>query len=66
MGPNDYEISIDVSIRNYQGGGNITLRDTLLIPECTFEDMAEILRGFHQLATSIKAARERAREDATA
>jgi hypothetical protein len=50
MGPNDFEVDINVSIRNYQGGGSLQLSERVTIPDCTFSDMADILRGFHQLA----------------
>lgn len=59
MNPNDYEIRVDVSIRNYQGGGDLRLSEAVTIPDCTFADMAEILEGFHKLAESIKKAKER-------
>ena len=58
--PNDYEIRVDVSIQNYQGGGNLRLSEQVVIPDCTFNDMAEILGSFHGLAKSIKAAKEKA------
>ena len=61
---NDYEVSVDVSIRNYQGGGNLTLRESVQIPDCTFEDMAGILHGFHELASSIKMVKNKAASDA--
>ena len=54
MGPNDYEVRVEVSISNYQGQGSLRLADTVNIPDCTFEDMATILRGFHELARSLK------------
>lgn len=56
--PNDYEVAVDISIRNYQGGGNLQLRETVNIPDCTFIDMAGILEGFHALAQSIKQAKK--------
>jgi hypothetical protein len=56
----DYEISLDVSIRNYQGGGNIQLRESVTIKDCTFADMADILHGFHEMAEVIKKARKNA------
>lgn len=56
----DYEVRVDVSIRNYQGGGNLQLSESVLIRDCTFEDMAGILRGFHELAESIQAAKAKA------
>jgi hypothetical protein len=59
-GPNDFEVSLDVSIRNYQGGGNLQLRENVTIPDCTFSDMADILRGFHELSTSMAAAKKKA------
>lgn len=54
---NDYEVRVDVSIRNYQGGGGLNLSEQVTIPDCTFTDMAEILASFHSLATSIKNAK---------
>ena len=59
MNPNDYEVRVNVSIRNYQGGGNLELSESVQIPDCTFDDMAGILHGFHELARSLKAAKER-------
>ena len=56
--PNDYEVQVEVSIRNYhQGGGDLRLSERITIAECTFEDMAGILRGFHELAEALKAAK---------
>jgi len=62
MGPNDFEVDLNVSIRNYQGGGNLQLSERVTIPDCTFSDMADILRGFHQLATSMAEAKRKAAE----
>lgn len=56
-GPNDFEIRVDVSIQNYPGGGNLRLSEQVMIPDCTFNDMAEILGSFHGLAKSIKEAK---------
>ena len=30
-----------------------------MIPDCTFEDMANILQGFHHLAQSVRLAKEK-------
>ena len=54
----DFEITMDMSIR--QGSGNLNLRETVTIPDCTFSDMTEILQGFYQLASSIAAAKKKA------
>lgn len=59
--PNDYQVNVEVSIRNYhQGGGDLRLSENITIPECTFDDMAGILKGFHELAEALKAAKARA------
>lgn len=62
MAPNDFEVDLNVSIRNYAGGGNLTLTERVTIPDCTFSDMAEILQGFHQLATAMAAAKKAAKD----
>jgi hypothetical protein len=54
----DYEVTLDVSIQNYQGGGNLRLSERVTILNCTFQDMADILHGFHEMATAIKKAKE--------
>jgi hypothetical protein len=59
-GPNDYDVCVEVSIRNYQGNGNLQLRETVTIPDCTFADMADILHGFHEMAEAVKAAKAKA------
>lgn len=59
MNPADYEVHVEVSIRNYQAGGNLQLSETVNIPDCSFSDMAGILSGFHELALSLKAAKEK-------
>jgi hypothetical protein len=53
MNNTDFEVDVRVSIRNYQGGGNLEISEQVTIPGCTFGDMAGILEGFHNLATSI-------------
>lgn len=60
MSPSDYEIRVDVSIQNFQGQGNLRLSEAVVIPDCTFDDMAGILRGFHELAKEIKQAKQKA------
>ena len=59
MMPSDYEVRVDVSIRNYKGGGNLQLSESVMIPDCTFDDMAGILHGFHELALSLKTAKDK-------
>jgi hypothetical protein len=54
---NAVEVSVDVSIRSYQGGGSLSLRESVLIPECSFADMADLLQGFHKLAEAIRTAK---------
>lgn len=63
MGPDDFEVNLEVSIRNYQGGGNLHLRESVVIPDCTFSDMADILRGFHEVATAMAAAKRKVSDD---
>ena len=58
----DYEIEVNVSIRNYGGGGNLQLSERIQIKDCTFEDMATILKGFHELGSSLKEAKEKSDE----
>jgi hypothetical protein len=53
MGPDDFEVQVDVSIRNYQGRGDLRLSERVTIPDCTFADMAEILAGFHGMAQAM-------------
>lgn len=60
MSPTDYVIDVNVSIRNYAGGGDLRLSEQVTIPDCTFADMAEILSGFHGLATAIADAKKKA------
>lgn len=55
----DYEIQVNVSINNYQGGGNLQLSERITIKDCTFDDMATILKGFHELGKSLKEAKEK-------
>jgi hypothetical protein len=62
MTADDFEVDLNVSIRSFQGGGNLQLSERVIIPDCTFSDMAEILRGFHQLATSMAEAKRKAAE----
>jgi hypothetical protein len=62
MTADDFEVDLNVSIGSFQGGGNLQLSERVIIPDCTFSDMAEILRGFHQLATSMAEARRKAAE----
>jgi len=59
VNPNDYEVRVDVSIQNFQGQGNLRLSESVMIPDCTFEDMANILQGFHHLAQSVRLAKEK-------
>lgn len=54
----DFEVRVDVSIRNYQGPGSLQLSETVVIPDCSFSDMAGILGSFHDLAAAIKTAKE--------
>lgn len=60
MSGSEYEVSVDVSIRSPYGGGNIQLRETFSLGNCDFEDMANILHGFHELAISLRQARDKA------
>jgi len=60
MGPDDFEVQVDVSIRNYQGRGDLRLSERVSIPDCTFADMAEILSSFHGLAAALAEAKQRA------
>lgn len=58
----DYEVNVDVSINSYGGpGGSLRISERVMIPECTFSDMAAILEGFHKLAQAIKAQKEAAK-----
>jgi hypothetical protein len=57
MNNTDYEINVDVTIRNYQGN-HLGLRETATIPNCTFEDMAKILHGFHEITTAVREANQ--------
>lgn len=52
--PETLEVSIDISIRNYHGGNNLTLRETVQIPNVDFLGMAKLLEGFHKVAEAIK------------
>ena len=61
MSPDDFEVNLDISIANYQGGGNLHLNERVTIPDCTFADMAEILKGFHELATAMAEAKRKAK-----
>lgn len=55
----EYELSIDVSIRNYRGGGGaLQLRETTQIMELNFHEMAEILNSFHEITQAIKRTKE--------
>jgi len=63
MAPFDYEVRVDISIRNYQGGGgDLRLSEAVTIPHCTFKDMARILEGFHELAQAVQAAKANAED----
>jgi hypothetical protein len=62
MSADDFEVNLNVSIRSYQGGGTVHLSERVTIPDCTFSNMAEIMRGFHQLATSMAEAKRKAAE----
>jgi hypothetical protein len=55
----DYQIRVEVSVYGPPGQGNLRLSEDVTTPNCTFEDMANILHGFHELAISIKQAREK-------
>lgn len=54
MDPQTLEVSIDISIRNYHGGSNLAIRETVQIPEVDFMGMARLLEGFHNVAQAIK------------
>lgn len=56
---NNFELSVDVSIRNYNGpGGNLQLHENMVVGEVNFSEMAGLLEGFHQLIQSIKRIRD--------
>jgi hypothetical protein len=59
MKPQDFEVTIDVHVNNYLGGGgNISLRQTFTLPDCQFEDLAKILHTVHEATTTIRDAKK--------
>jgi len=55
---NGYRLSVDVSIRpEYGGGGDLRISESVILPEMGFEELAALLKGFHQLTQSIMEAK---------
>jgi len=54
------QLQIDITISDYQRGGNFRLNDSVSIPDCDFMTMSGILAKFHDLLAEIKAAKEQA------
>jgi hypothetical protein len=52
------ELQIEVSISNYQAGGNLRLSERVTVPAADFGAMAAILAKFHEALTAVKEARE--------
>ena len=58
MADQQFELNIDISIRDYHGSGNLTIRESVMIPAADFAEMAAILGEFHKVAKKIKEARD--------
>lgn len=48
------EVSINIDLRNYIGGNNLQLRESVSITKCDFMQMAKILGAFHIVLETLK------------
>jgi hypothetical protein len=48
------EIQVDVSISDYQSGGNLRLSDRVTIDNGDFDTMSRILKGFDTVLKALK------------
>jgi hypothetical protein len=53
------ELQIDISIANYQAGGNLRLSEHVSIKGGDFGTLAAILGRFHELLAAVKEAQDR-------
>jgi hypothetical protein len=52
-----FEVRVDVSIRDYRGGGGgLSVSETVTIPAMDFAEMAEVLGEFHKVARKLREA----------
>jgi len=51
------ELRVDISIRDYRGGGTLQVSETVTVPAGTFLELAGILAQFHEVTERLKAAK---------
>jgi predicted HTH domain antitoxin len=58
----DFRLSCDIRLYSHSGGGNLAISETVEIPGMSFDEMGDLLKGFHELTQAIKKAKGKVNE----